>query len=86
MSDLAVTSEIDFDDPVVDASAVRPICEILSPSHPATDRVLKAHHHAGAGIPWYPLADPRTGALELHFALRGQVRRAPPPHRARPSN
>ena len=64
--DLVLTTEIDFDELVVDATAVRLVCEILSPSNAATDRVLKMHYYAAAGIPYYLLADPHTGALALH--------------------
>ena len=35
---LAVTTAIDFDDPVIDADAVRLVCEIVSPSDAATDK------------------------------------------------
>ncbi|WP_433827226.1 Uma2 family endonuclease [Actinoplanes sp. CA-015351] len=72
--DLVITADIDFDQLVVDASAVRLVCEILSPSNGDTNRVLKMHYYAAAGIPWYLLVDPRDGTLQL-FALDGSVYR-----------
>ncbi|MFK3982949.1 Uma2 family endonuclease [Micromonospora sp. NPDC050397] len=68
--DLVVTGEIDFDEPVVDAEEVRLVCEIISPSNASTDRVLKMHYYAVAGIPWYLLVEQDTGALHL-YRLRG---------------
>lgn len=68
--DLVVTGEIDFDEPVVDAGAVRLVCEIISPSNASTDRVLKMHYYAVTGIPWYLLVEQDTGALHL-YRLRG---------------
>lgn len=70
--DLVITGEIDFDELVIDASAVRLVCEILSPSNGDTDRVLKSHYYATAGIPWYLLADPVSGTLRL-FGLDGSA-------------
>jgi len=48
--DLVIVGAIDFDELVVDATAVRLVCEIISPSNAATDRVLKMHYYAAAGI------------------------------------
>jgi Uma2 family endonuclease len=64
--DLVITGDIDFDELVVDASAVRLVCEIISPSNAATDRVLKMHYYAAAGIEWYLLIEQETGTLHLH--------------------
>lgn len=64
--DLVVTGDIDFHDPFVDAAAVRLVCEILSPSNAATDRVLKMHYYADAGIEWYLLVEQETGTLQLY--------------------
>ncbi|MEU8659412.1 Uma2 family endonuclease [Actinoplanes philippinensis] len=64
--DLAITTMIDFEELVVDASAVRLICEILSPSNSTTDRVLKMRYYADAGIPWYLLVAPKTATLTLY--------------------
>ena len=63
--DLVVTGDIDFDELVIDAGAVRLVCEIISPSNAATDKVLKMHYYATAGIPWYLLVEQETGALQL---------------------
>jgi Uma2 family endonuclease len=64
--DLVITSDIDFDELVIDATAVRLICEILSPSNASTDKVLKMHYYASAGIRWYLVVEPDTGALHLY--------------------
>ncbi|MDI6099663.1 Uma2 family endonuclease [Actinoplanes sp. NEAU-A12] len=64
--DLAITTMIDFDEPIVDASVARLVCEILSPSNSTTDKVLKMHYYAEAGIPWYLLVEPKTATLRLH--------------------
>lgn len=72
--DLIVAEQIDVDDPVVPAEAVRLVCEIVSPSNAATDRVLKMHYYASAGIPWYLLVEQETGALQLYHLDRRQYR------------
>jgi Uma2 family endonuclease len=64
--DIVITEAIDFDSPVIDAEAVHLVCEIMSPSNAATDKVLKMHHYAVAGIPWYLLVEQETGALHLY--------------------
>jgi Uma2 family endonuclease len=64
--DLVVTQDIDFDELVVDAASVRLVCEIISPSNAAADKVLKMHYYAAAGIPWYLLVEQETGALHLY--------------------
>ncbi|WP_157437736.1 Uma2 family endonuclease, partial [Actinoplanes subtropicus] len=63
--DLAITADIDLDELVIDAGDVHLVCEILSPSNQATDKVLKMHYYAAAGIVWYLLVDP--GARSLHL-------------------
>jgi Uma2 family endonuclease len=64
--DLAITSMIDFDVPIVDADVVVLVCEIVSPSNGSADKVLKMHYYAAAGIPWYLLVEQETGALHLY--------------------
>jgi Uma2 family endonuclease len=64
--DLVITEPIDVDEPVVAAEAVRLVCEIVSPGNAATDKVLKMHYYAAAGIPWYLLVEQDTGALHLY--------------------
>ncbi|GIE79561.1 hypothetical protein Aph02nite_55110 [Actinoplanes philippinensis] len=64
--DLAITTMIDLEELVVDASAVRLVCEILSPSNATTDRVLKMRYYADAGIPWYLLVAPKTATFTLY--------------------
>lgn len=64
--DLVITSRVDRRDPVIDKAVVHLVCEILSPSNAATDRVTKMHYYASAGIPWYLLVDPDRPALHLY--------------------
>jgi Uma2 family endonuclease len=56
--DLVIVEPIDPDEVVIDVSQVRLVCEIVSASNPAGDRVLKMHLYADAGIPWYLLIEP----------------------------
>lgn len=64
--DIVITGKIDFSAPVIDADAVELVCEIMSPSNASADKVLKMHHYAAAGIPWYLLVEQETGALHLY--------------------
>ena len=64
--DIVITSMIDFDAPIIDADVVQLVCEIVSPSNASADKVLKMHHYAAAGIPWYLLVEQETGALHLY--------------------
>jgi Uma2 family endonuclease len=64
--DVVVSTEIDFDAPILDADAVRLVCEIVSPSNASADKVLKMHYYAAAGIPWYLLVEQESAALHLY--------------------
>ena len=64
--DLVIVGAIDVDDPVTEAPAVRLACEIISPGNAATDKMLKMHYYATAGIPWYLRVEQKTGVLRLH--------------------
>ena len=66
LPDLIVAGPIDLDDPVVDADAVRLVCEVVSPASAVLDRVLKMHAYAAAGIPCYLVAEPDRGSLHSH--------------------
>lgn len=48
------------------------VCEILSPSNPAHDRVTKKREYARFGVPFYWIIDPHARTLEAH-ALRDGV-------------
>jgi hypothetical protein len=61
--DVVVTGPIDLDAPIIEADAVRLIGEVVTSASATVDRVLKMHHYAAAGIPWYLLADQESGAL-----------------------
>jgi Uma2 family endonuclease len=63
--DVVVTEPIDVDEAFVPVAAVWLVCEITSPGNASTDRVLKMHHYAAAGIPWYLLVEQETGTLRL---------------------
>jgi Uma2 family endonuclease len=63
--DVVVTTKIDEELLVVDAAAVKLVCEIVSPSSEPIDRVLKAHYYATAGIPWYLTMSEQDGTLRL---------------------
>lgn len=45
------------------------VCEVISPSHPQRDRVVKAKLYLNSGVPFYWLLDPESGILEA-FAAR----------------
>jgi Uma2 family endonuclease len=64
--DIVIVRPVDLDQLVVDVEYVHLVCEITSPSSAGTDRVLKMHHYAEAGIPWYLLVE-RTPELRLQL-------------------
>jgi Uma2 family endonuclease len=72
--DLVITSDIDVDDPVVPANAVRLVCEVISPNNAAADKVLKMHYYATAGIGWYLLVEQETATLHLYRLDGGTYR------------
>ncbi|MFG3687323.1 Uma2 family endonuclease [Micromonospora sp. NPDC047740] len=91
--DLVVTEPVDLDELIIEADAVRLVCEIISPSNAATDKVLKMHYYAAAGIEWYLLVEQETGSLrpyrrrgghytEQSVAKRGEVLELSDPVRA----
>ncbi len=88
--DFVLVADIDPRAPVIESSAVRLIGEILSPSNASTDRVLKMHHYAEAGIPWYLIVDPDPIALSLfrldgdHYVLHAEARPGQPLHMTEP--
>ncbi|MEV4660864.1 Uma2 family endonuclease [Micromonospora echinofusca] len=64
--DLVVTGPIDLDDPWIEAADVKLVCEIISPGNAATDKVLKMHYYAAAGIGWYLLVEQETLSVHLY--------------------
>ncbi|WP_285551156.1 Uma2 family endonuclease [Actinoplanes regularis] len=70
--DLVITTQIDYAELIIDSSTVLLVCEILSPSNPDNDRVIKMSYYAMAGIPWYLLVNPVTGELLLYKISDGK--------------
>jgi Uma2 family endonuclease len=64
--DLVIATDVDYDDPIIEASAVVLACEVTSPSNASVDRILKKHFYADAGIPWYLLIEHKTAAMHLY--------------------
>jgi Uma2 family endonuclease len=69
--DLVIVDPIDTSTLVVDARSVRLICEIVSPSNAAMDRVLKMHYYAEARIPYYLLVEQAPLRVRL-FRIEGE--------------
>jgi Uma2 family endonuclease len=63
--DLVIARPVDLDTLVVEARDIELVCEITS-TNAATDRVLKMHYYAAAGIPRYLLVDPHGPILNLY--------------------
>ncbi|TYB96005.1 Uma2 family endonuclease [Micromonospora sp. WP24] len=82
--DLVITSPVNLDEPYVEATSVRLICEIVSPGNASTDKVLKMHYYAAAGIDWYLLVDQAAETLRLyrrrgrHYVEHSAAKRAEP--------
>ncbi|NMO50462.1 Uma2 family endonuclease [Actinoplanes sp. TBRC 11911] len=71
ITDIVVTNDLDRDGLVIDARAVHLVCEITSPHTATIDGVLKMHHYAVAGIPWYLTIDEEGNVLRLHRLTEG---------------
>jgi Uma2 family endonuclease len=69
--DLVLVTPVDQRKSIVDAASCRLVCEIVSPSNPAADRVLKMHYYAQAGIPWYLLVDLEPEITLTLYSLEG---------------
>jgi Putative restriction endonuclease len=48
------------------------VCEIISPSNAAADRVLKMHYYAESGIEWCLLIDPDGPTMQLYHHEDGR--------------
>lgn len=70
--DLVVARGADPDGGVLDAVNALLVCEIISPSKAAADRVLKMHYYAEAGIEWYLLIDPDGPTMQLYHHEDGR--------------
>ena len=67
--DLVVLDSLAYDQLVGDAHRVQLVCEIISPTNAANDRVLKLRYYAEAGIPFYLLANPEPALMLQLFRL-----------------
>lgn len=70
--DLVLVDRVDPREAVIDVASVRLISEIVSPSSPSIDRLLKMEYYAEAGIPWYLLVEPRPELTLRLFRLDGE--------------
>ncbi|MCM0673829.1 Uma2 family endonuclease [Micromonospora phytophila] len=64
--DLVVLTDLDFHALCVPAAAVQLVGEVTAPHTAATDKVLKMHYYAAAGIEWYLLIDQESLAIHLY--------------------
>lgn len=69
--DLVVVTPVDRRKSIIDAPNCRLVCEIVSPSNPGADKVLKMHYYAQAGIPWYLLVDSDPQITLTLYSLEG---------------
>jgi Uma2 family endonuclease len=69
--DVVIIDPVDRRKSIIDVPACHLVCEIVSPSNPAADRVLKMHYYAQAGIPWYLLVDPEPEIMLTLYRLEG---------------
>jgi Uma2 family endonuclease len=65
--DLVVVERVDPHQLVIDVTKVKLICEIVSPSSEAADRVLKMHLYGDDRIPWYLIVDPDPKSLTVEL-------------------
>jgi Uma2 family endonuclease len=68
---VVVAGGIDLDAPLIDASAVKLVCEVVSPNSAAVDRALKMYSYAAAGISCYLLAEMEYNALYSYVLSSG---------------
>lgn len=76
-----LVADTDLDGSTVEAHEAKLVVEVVSPGNPGTDRVLKPHLYAAAGIPLYLRVEQAGGAIELnlhrldgdHYTLTSKV-------------